>query len=156
MQLQKLNYCNDTLALKNSIEIDFLELGKRLKNIRDNRLFESQWESFSEYVLEFKNLSEGTVSKLINIYEKFVVEYGFAPEQIAEAGGWTVLAETLPVVKTAKQAEHWLLQATALTRSDLRRSISEQKTGIEIENCTHPRKYTLCICPDCALREKVA
>lgn len=155
MTPQNVTYCNQTLTLKNSIEESFLELGARLMNIRDNCLYEGQWESFEDYLLEFKNISEGTASRLINIYKKFVVEYNFAPKLLAEAGGWSVLAETLPNVNSLQEAEYWLGEATALTRTHLRRTLKEHKTGIKMDTCAHLETYTLQICKTCKVAHRI-
>lgn len=154
-ELDNISYCNDALLLKDTIEVSFLSLGERLYNIRERKMYEGQWSSFSEYVMEFKNISEGTASKLINIYQKFVITYGIEPRQIAGAGGWSVIAETLPLVKSKDDAIHWLEQSTLLSRSDLRRTIQEAKTGVDMADCKHEDTYTIEVCRICGVRHTV-
>lgn len=149
-----LRYCDETLEFKDKLEAGFLELGKRLANIRDNRLYEGKWDNFELYLMEFKNLSESTATKLINIYKKFVVEYGIKESDIVKAGGWSLLAETLPVVSNKKEAQHWVHSAGILNRTDLRRSIRETMTGVEMKDCKH-QWVTFRLCTCCGLRERV-
>lgn len=151
------DYCNDTIAIKRDGERLFLEMGERLYNIRKQELFKPFWSSFFEYELEFK-WSPGTANKLINIYKVFIVQAKIEPERLAAAGGWTILAETLPVVKTPEDAEHWLEQATELTRDDLRTSVKEAKSGLSKEDaCQHPPAdtYYLKICGCCGSKEQI-
>ncbi len=151
------NYCLDTLKAKADIERGFLVVGERLYTIRKGELFKPHWESFYEFELEFK-WSPGTANKLINIYKKFVLEHKISPDRLVEAGGWSALAEVLPVVKTKKDAEHWLDQAKELTRDDLRKEVSESRNGVSKQDaCQHPDDdvYYLRICRNCGLKEEV-
>lgn len=130
MDLQKQSeFCKQTLELKQNIEVTFLEFGARLSYIKSNDLWKSQWESW-EYYLEEAKLSPATASKLINIYEKFVVEYQIQPKDIAIAGGWSSVSEVLPMVKDKVSALEWLNKVATLTRKDLRDEMLEKKTGI--------------------------
>lgn len=146
-----LSYCEGTLELKRSIEYKFLELGERLKKISNERLYEPQWTSFGEYVGEMK-MSESTASKLINIYQKFIVDYGISRERLLVSGDWSVLAEVLPIVRDKESAEEALHMCKELSRQDIRKYIKEQKTGIDMRDCVHDF-YTLQICRTCG--EKV-
>lgn len=144
-------YCFETLALKRNIEMNFLELGKRLRKIREEELYKPNYEDFAEFCLEIK-LSGPTVSKLINIYDVFVLQYKVSPKVIASAGGWSVIAETLPFVNNKKDAENLLHKATVLTRSDLRRELIELKKGVPMAECKHENAYHISCCPDCGIR----
>ena len=151
----RLKYCDETIAFTKTIEASFLELGRRLKVIRDERLYEVSWEDFASYLMEFRNLSESSASKLINLYEVYVLRYAFPVKRIADVGGWSLLAEALPVIKDKQSAEHWLTQATLLTRTDLRREIKEAKTGKEMRKCDHKKRYVFSYCPTCGLKERI-
>lgn len=152
--LPALRYCEETIKLKTGIEASFLALGERLKRIKEEVLFEDQWSDFGAFLAEMK-LSESTASRLIGIYETFVLKYQIAPAQIAQAGGWTVIADILPVVNSKKDAKYWLDQATTLTRTDLRRELMEIKKGRLMSECKHKNTFTLRVCVDCGLREKL-
>ncbi len=125
LAIQNLKYCEETLALKEGLELGFLTLGERLLRIRDERLHAPQWEDFDEFVAELK-MAPSTVSRLIGIYQKLVLEYKIAPAQIGKAGGWTVVAEVFV----------------------------EAKTGVLQRDCKHADTYTIKICRDCGERTK--
>ncbi len=149
--------CNHAIELKNDIEFRFMELGGLLHEIRENNYFEAGWTSWEEYSMELK-ISQATISKLIRIYEVFVLKYEFSPAKIAEAGGWSVVAELLPdVIETTEKAqvEGWLSEAKALPRTDLRRAITERRKGIDMEDCGHEDTYTIKICRRCGARWKL-
>lgn len=152
--IENYNFCEETKLLKNKIENSFLELGERLLKIRDQNLYTPQWSSFTEYVWELK-WSEAKASKLINIYQKFVLNYGFPTERLLNAGGWSGLAEVLALVKDKESAEYWLHELEISSRPDLRVKIKEFVTGIEQADCLHPDNYVLKICRACGLKEKV-
>lgn len=147
------DYCKEALKLKNTIEYSFIELGKRLRIIRDERKFEPEWEAFDDYLIEMR-LTKGTASKLINIYERFVLEYKFPVAQLAEVG-WSQLSEVLPVVKSKKDAEHWVHMAAQHPLRELRDEIKEKKTGIDQRTCKHSNSYTIRVCRDCGYREVI-
>ncbi len=148
-------YCNDTLKLRNEIETWFITVGERLYNIRQQQLYHPFWSSFEEYEMEFK-WDPSQVSRLINIYKKFVLEYKIAPAQLIEAGGWTVLAETLPVIHSKADAEKWLKKTKTHSRADIRKDIKEAKGTLQKEEaCKHRNSYLIRICEDCGLKERV-
>lgn len=149
-------YCTETIERKVQLEVAFLDFGARLMRIRDEKLYAGQWESFEEFCQELKGTSLTSASRLINIYRVFVQEYAIPEAKIAAAGGWTMLAEALPLIKTKSEALHWLHEATHTHRTDLRRTIKEAKTGKSMAKCKHKNTYTLRCCRDCGLREKVA
>ncbi len=153
-EITNFNYCQETVKLKQTIETSFLSLGERLSKIRDNRLYSGQWETF-ELFLEDAKLSPATASKLINIYQKFYLQWDIKAQELVDAGGWSVVATLLPICKTKEEAQGWLETAQLKSRSDLEKDIKEAKTGLMMADCLHPRKYVVEICPDCGDRRKV-
>lgn len=147
-------YCKETLTFKVKLEEGYLVLAERLKKIRDERLFAQGWEYFGDF-LEEMHMSETTASKMINIYEKFVLEWKFSSEDLLQAGGWSSIAETLPIVKTREDAEDALLQAGTLTRGDLRKYVTEKKTGKPMDLCLHEDSYNINICRSCGERRAI-
>lgn len=147
-------YCKETLTFKGKLEEGYLILAKRLKKIRDERLFAQGWEYFADF-LEEMHMSEATASKMIQIYEKFVLGWGFNSEDLLKAGGWSSIAETLPVVHSRADAEDALLQAGTLTRADLRRYVTEKKSGKPMELCLHAESYNINICKTCGERRAI-
>lgn len=148
MLTDNLKYCNDTLDLKKEIEGNFIYLAERLHTIKQHNLFEPQWSSFLEFCFEMR-ISQNMANKLMQIYEVFILGYGFKPEEITTVGGWGTLQEILPMVKTKKDAVHWMKEASILTVSDLRKNIREERTGIDMAKCKHSNSYVVRICKDC-------
>lgn len=156
MPIEKQNneYCKETMQLKVGIEITFIELGKRLRVIRDERKFEAGWETFDDYLIEMR-MTKGTASKLINIYERFVLEYRM-PVKLLGAVGWSPLSEILPVVKTKRDAVHWVRVATENPLRELRDEIREKRTGVDQTKCKHKDGWLVIrICKCCKLKEVV-
>lgn len=153
LELSNLQYCNQTVELKKTIESSFLSLGERLLHIRDGALFQGQWSTF-EMFLEDAKISPGTASKLINIYQRFFLEWQFKSDELVQAGGWSVVAALLPVCKTREQAEDWLHKSHVLSRGDLEKEIKELKTGIQMSDCQHDDHYLIRVCRRCGDRVK--
>ncbi len=153
---QKHNLCKSALLLKRDIEVSFLQLGELLYKIKNETLFEAGWESWEEYEMEFR-MPSSTISRLIRIYEVFRLRYSFPQAELAEIG-WSGLAEILPILPpeaSKSRAEELMGQVAVQSRSDLRRTIKEAKTGISMSKCKHPNAYVIKVCPDCGDREKI-
>jgi len=153
-ELKNLDYCNQALKLKKGIELNFIVLGEFLLKIRDEKLYEGQWDSFLEY-LEDMSMTEATATKIINIFKTFVLQYNVPREKLVEAGGWTKLYATLPLVKSKSDANYWITQSALLSIRDLSKEVKERETGIEMRKCKHKNTYTIKICRDCGDRQQV-
>lgn len=151
-----IGYCNEALAFEKELSTQFLKLGLYLYTIQEENLFSPQWDSFNDYCQEFKSLSQPSISKLIGIYQTFLITYGYPKERIGAIGGWANLAETLPMIHSAEDADKWLHLAETLHRGDLRREIAEAKTGKNMKDCLHTDFYELRICRTCHDRYRVA
>lgn len=149
MEIENLNYCNKAISLEKDISKQFLLLGEYLYRIDSERLYEPQWTSFNEFIKEFKSLSQASVSKLLNIYSRFVIDYQIPEDKLIGVGGWTNIAEILPITKSKEDALEWIDKATVLTRSDLRKEISEKKTGVQMSECKHEDYYVIKVCKIC-------
>lgn len=136
------------IQLSQQLEFNYIEFGKQLKTCRDDTIFDPEYDTFPAFLQEMK-LTQGTASKLINIYEKFVVEYGIPIEKLAQAGGWSVVAEILPVVANKAKAKEWVEKAIKMRRKDLRKEVKEEKTGVSMASCLHKDFYLLQICRVC-------
>lgn len=148
---QRIAFCNEVIALKSTIEGGFLALAKRLQKVRDDRLYLGQWTNFREYLMELR-MSEATASKLINIYQKFVVEAGIEEDTLIKAGGWTVLAESLKYIGKQLSPAKAVELASTLSRDDFRRELTELSTGIQQRECGHEDTYTIRVCRKCGDR----
>lgn len=150
-----LKFCEDTIKWKNTLEIGFLDIGKRLRMIRDDKMWEGRWEDFDHFCREDMKLTQQSAYKLIGIYEKFVLEYKFAPARIAAAGGWGVVAEILPLAIDADAAEAWVsIAEKSQSRRDLRQLIREGKTGVDPMKCKHKdaKEIVMMMCSECGER----
>ncbi len=148
--IKPLDFCSHTIAFKHFIETQWLEFAGQLKEIRDRELYKGRWDSFEDFIADpTMALDKGTASKMITIFERFILEYKISNFKIAQVGGWSKVAEILPVVKDKKSAEQWLSNATSLSKSDLRKEVKEEKTGIQMSKCKHEDYYIVKICRRC-------
>lgn len=145
-------YCVDTLVFKENLESGFLSLAKRLKKIRDENLFEPQWQSFGEYLNELK-LTESKVSKLISVYELFVLDYDIEEKKLLEAGGWSNLYELTGVVHSKEEAESWIDRRINAFEPHFREEIRMARKGLPDDHIH--TFYEIKICKDCGHREKI-
>lgn len=144
-------FCLDTIFVKQGAEMRFLEVGGRLLQIYLEKMWKVGWDSFEDYIHEMQ-MSRSTANKLMNIYRRFVIEFRIPHSKLAEAGGWSVLAEVLPVVKNKKDADDWIWKSKELSKTDIRREIQEAKSGVMMAECKHKDTYTLVCCNDCGIR----
>lgn len=151
IETQNYEFCQQAILLKETIERSFLSLGERLLRIRNENLFLPAWGSFVEYLDEL-GLSEAKASKLIGIFEKYVIMGGIDPNTLITPQGWSGLAEFLPYVKTKEDAARFAQLGTSLTRSDIRKETHELRTGKQMSDCEHKNTYTVVICKDCGDR----
>lgn len=148
---QKHSICQDAIELKKDIEVDFWTLGKMLFEIKEGKLWVAGWDSWEEYCMEFKFAnSDATISKLTRLHSVLVLEHKIPPARLAEAGGWSSLAEVLPMIKddtSTKKVNELLEIAIKQPRKHLRTTIREMKRG---EPCKHKKKRLLLldICED--------
>lgn len=137
------------IKLSQQLEFNYLEFGKQLKTCRDDEVYDPEYDTFPAFLQEIK-LTQSKASKLINIYEKFVVEYGIPIEKLAQAGGWSVVAEILPVVTNKAKAKEWVEKAIKMRRKDLRKEVKEENTGVSMADCTHTDTYLIEVCRICS------
>lgn len=153
IESQSYKICQDAIALKNQIEKGFLVLGKYLYEIKAGKLYDPAWSSWEEFCMEFPNLSSSSISRLINIYSRFVLEYAVSEDTLVQAGGWSVIAEILPV-KDKERALGLIEGSRGMTRTDIRRMIKEDRSGVDMMTCEHEHTHSLRVCDDCGERVK--
>ena len=154
-QLQNLDYCNQTIVLKKDIEKSFVSLGEHLKNIRDGNLFSPQWTSFHEFIWEL-GLKDGTVSKLINIYDTLVLKFPIPEADLHSPKGWSSLAEALPLINSQEDAMHYVQLRNTLTAKDYRDTVRAKLRGVDVNTCEHPPEFsvTLVWCKKCGYKHQ--
>lgn len=150
-KLSNYNFCLSVLELKKELEVLFLTLGEKLLKIRSENLYESQWESFEDYLDEIK-MSPSVASRLISVYSKLILEWKIKPELIANAGGWSNAYEIVKVSPTKEDAIKWLEESKDRMPRDTKIMLREAKTGIKQEDCKHEDTYKLTICRKCGLK----
>lgn len=144
------SYLSDTLALREHIEGGFIVLAERLRRIRDERMYDPEYDSFGGFLREMR-LSESTASKLIGVYEKFVVLGGIAPEDVARAG-WTNISLFLPAIRTGEDARDIWERTHLLDRTDAQRTWQEMRSGVDMASCPHGETKTLHVCVRCGIK----
>jgi len=149
---QNKKYCDQTLELEEGVRTVYMLLAERLYNIKNDRLYEPAWSSWYEFTMEFKDLSPASISKLISVYELFVLQYGFKQKELAKAGGWTKLYNIMKRIHSKADAENWLEKAETLSRQDLEKELVIAKTGIEMSECGHTDTYLVRVCRGCGLK----
>ena len=137
-------YCDETLQLIHGIEKSFLELGKRMMKIRDEQLWEGRFTSFAEF-LEEAGMTEGTASKLIKVYQRFILEYNINPDTLAKIS-WTKLYTLLPLIKDKAEAQEKIENLGLMSRQDVENEIRDIKhpdchhEWVSLEKCVNCHK----------------
>lgn len=150
------DYCQETISLKSELEISYLDLASRLHRIELNRMFEPNYDTFDDFLEDIK-LTRSSASKMIAVWRTFIIKFKMKPKQIAQAGGVYKAYEVIKYSNTRKQAEEWLLRAKENTRRDLRKHLTEAKTGISMVECKHKdcEIITYRLCKKCGDTERI-
>ena len=125
-------------------------MGKRLKKIREDRLYEGSYETFAEFLKEM-DISEGTASKIIAVQSFYGDKHNINRKKLAEAG-WSKLYSLLKLTDeddSSKKVEAIVEKGITLWRSDIEDEIREHVTGcvnhqwgerIVLRKCIHCSK----------------
>lgn len=124
------------MRLHLQIEGAFLELGERLRRIREEKLYEGEYQNFDEFLLEAK-ISKATASKLIIVYETFILKFKM-PVKMLSGVGYSSLYAIAGHVDTKDKAQELVERASMLTRDDLQDSLREEGPGVQL--CAHSKK----------------
>lgn len=149
------DYCMQTIEADRHTEQAVLALAERYYRIHALKMYEPAWSSFEEYCMEIKGRDYSSVMKLIDIHAKFVIQYKISPKELSQVGGWTVISELLPVIKSKADATKWIERAKELPRQHLRAEVREHKKGITAATCAHHNTYLLRVCKDCGDKEHI-
>jgi len=93
-------YIQGTLALKRHLEGVFIELGERLYNIKKDEMWQGSYNNFSEFLVDL-GISDAQASKLSQIYQRFVLDYGVEVHELAKFGIKRLYA-IIPLIKDEK------------------------------------------------------
>lgn len=151
-EIQSYEYCEETIKFKQNIENSYLGLCARLHKIKTERLYEASYETWAVFLEELR-IDKLTAERMVKIYDTFVLKYGISPAKIEGAGGWSVVAELLPISNSKEEAEEALDYATGALRKDVRIYVHAKRFGKESEKmCRHHDTYLVRICRDCGDR----
>ena len=144
-------FLEDTRELSVKSSIAQILLAERLYRIREEKLWQTGYDSFDEYCMNLKLYNAGAISKLITVYKTFILDYGIDREKAAEVG-YTVLYKAHKVIEDKEDAEEFVNNAMIWTGSDINREIAYRKSGNPVEDCKHENTYMVRICKDCGER----
>lgn len=143
-------YLEETIALRQHLEGGFIILAERLKKIRDHRIYDPEHENFGGFLREIR-ISESSASKLIGVYEKFVLLGGIPADEVAKVG-WTNISLALPAIHNKETAVELFHRFAPLDRTDALRTWHEIKTGIDMVECPHDEVRVLHVCRKCGIK----
>lgn len=114
---------------KRGISVGFIEIGKILKEIRDNSYFvELGYNRFSDWLNSPDvSITPGWAWNFIAMYTLFVEQHQVDMSRLCKID-YNKLSAIIPVVKDhPEQLDTWLVAAESLRKSDLVREIKSQK-----------------------------
>lgn len=152
--LERHNYLEETVSLRDELEKGFLVLAERLLKIKNERLYESAYDTFEDFIAELR-LSRSTCYKIISVYEKFILLGELNPHEVARFG-WGNLSLFTKLIDTKEKAKEVFDQVSPLGRSDALKTLQEMKTGISMTTCQHTwQKICFNECTTCGDRAKI-
>lgn len=134
------NYVRETIDLVRQIETRFLELGARLFNIREKRLWEESYDSYSDF-LEVAKINPGHASIFEKIHRYYIVEGKKDMKQLAGIG-YTNLYEAIPLIEK-DGIDKAIVKAETLTRSEIKDEVRDQKHG-EHDHILGKERWGMC------------
>jgi hypothetical protein len=145
------NYLKETIKLVRTLENGFLKLGERLGKIRDKRMWEeSGYETFELYLEEAK-ITPATASRLITVYNTFVIGYEMDEEKLSGIG-WSVLYLLAKDVKNKKDAEEFVEKAMIMKRSDIEEELRDRRVVCSKHDW---EELYIRFCKKCNKKEKI-
>jgi len=126
---------------KKTISSSFLRLGYLFKTAHDQAVYRTMgYDNWEQYLSTPEvSVSGSTASRLMNIYEVFVLEYKFPTSELEEID-ISKLFEILPIVKRLElkqDVEGWLDKARELGVRDLRIEKKSYYLGTDPKDCKH-------------------
>lgn len=131
-------FCRDTISLTGEIHSKYIELASRLSKIRGQHLWKNGYESFAEF-LDAAKLTKGTASKLIQVYENFLLPGQFTPAQL-DAIPYSSLYEAIPLLRD-KSPQEVVEIARSLTRDEIKSEVKDEK----YPDCSHVETIVICV-----------
>lgn len=131
--------------------LSILEIGKRWREIRDEKLWSYMPEikSFRYYIEKETTYSHGTVYNYIAIYDHYHND-----KKVLELSEPSRLIKALPYI-TEETKQTWLHKAIILNKNDYEEEIRISKGQISQENCDHSDTRIITICRNCNKKLKM-
>ncbi len=131
-------YIQETIQLAKNIKENLIFLGGRLLKIYNQDLWRGYAGSWKEFLAEM-DLSKSTATKLMKIWQNWVIEKGMEPEKIADKG-ISKLYMAIPLLEEEKP-EEVIEKVETLSKDDLNQVVTEKTkpehihTWHRIEKC---------------------
>lgn len=113
-----------------------------LYQIQENKLWEGQYSSFSEYVEQECQIGKSQASKLIQAWKYYVIEGGVSQNKLTGIDADKLYLTTKLPTGTIEQR---LVKAREWNRDDLRAELST----VDGEECKHPEGKRVVLCGVC-------
>lgn len=126
-------FLRDTIDVVSQIESRFIELGKRLYKIKEDKMWEATYESYAEFLGDAK-ITPGHASILTTIYKAYVIDKGVSEDALYGVG-YSNLYEAIPLIE-GKGVDFALGNARELTRGEIKDAAREHVHGA----CNHKDK----------------
>jgi len=131
-----------TIEMFRSARIAVADAIGALYEVYKSEAWEGRYSSWSEFCEDGLQISRSLGSQYVSVYEYYIGQGSLTVEQIREAD----IGKLYLAINTGGTPEEKLVIAKALTRSELRDLVAEEKNP----NCLHPN--TVVICTDCRKR----
>lgn len=118
----------------------FFEVAEHLYTIQEKKLWESNYDSFREFLDDAK-MTEGNASMLIKVYRHYVIEGGASVDKLTNAG-YSSLYAAIPLIEKHGM-EHAIQAASTLTRAEIKDEVRDIKHG-EHEHITNGECWSPC------------
>lgn len=134
------NYIQQTKQLVKQIETHFFELGARLHTIKEKKMWESDYSTYTEF-LEDAKINPSLASMLTAIHTKYVIENN-VPMQSLAGIGYSNLYEAIPLIEK-DGVDKTLAKVITLTRSEIKDEVRDEKHG-EHEHQLGKERWAMC------------
>lgn len=138
----------EILMLKKQMGLAFLNMGKLLKIIRDNKFYKPLgYDNFTSYVINSElGFKRSTAYYYIEIFEFFAQKLKWKQEKIVEMG-YDKLVRLMPVIKkNPEKVEELVTDAKVLRPYDFNKKYRDEKKQEGHEEFLAPPEYFRCEC----------
>lgn len=146
-------YCEETIKLKGKLELGYMTVAQRLWIIKANNLAEHQYGGWDNFLKDI-GIDKGVAKQMMYVYKKFVIENRIDPQDVVDAGGYSVMYRVLPLVKDRESALEAIETVKTLrTRELVIKHLNDVKNEGKAD-CKHEDTYTIEVCDCCGEKWK--